>query len=67
MTLPVNPSVSSVRPWNPPEKAITAERLVWMRAIFTAFSTASAPEFKNSVFLGKSPGAAALSRSAKRM
>ena len=27
-----------VRPWNPPPQAITAGRLVWARALFTAFS-----------------------------
>ena len=32
-----------VRPWNPPEKAMTAARPVAARAILTAFSTASAP------------------------
>ena len=36
------------------------------RAIFTAFSTASAPEFTNIVFFGKSPGTSAFSRSARR-
>ena len=33
----------NVRPWKPPENATTAERPVAARAIFTAFSTASAP------------------------
>ena len=37
----------SVRPWNPPSKAITAGRRVYARAILTAFSIASAPELKN--------------------
>jgi hypothetical protein len=34
------------------------------RAIFTAFSTASAPELANMVFLAKSPGTSPFSRSA---
>ena len=37
--------VSSVRPWNALSKTSTAGRPVAARAIFTAFSTASAPEF----------------------
>ena len=41
---------SSVRPWNAWSNATTAERPVALRAIFTAFSTASAPEFANIVF-----------------
>jgi hypothetical protein len=45
-----------VRPWKPPEKAITAERLVWYRAILTAFSSASAPEVRKDRFLGKIAG-----------
>ena len=57
---------SSVRPWKPSSKASTAGRPVAARAIFTAFSTASAPEFANSVFLGKSPGTSAFIRSARR-
>ncbi len=46
----------SVRPWKPSSKASTAWRPVAARAIFTAFSTASAPELAKNVFLGKSPG-----------
>ncbi len=45
---------------------MTAERFVWYRAILTAFSIASAPEERNSVFFGKSPGASAFRRSASR-
>ncbi len=56
-----------VRPWNAPEKAITAARLVWARAIFTAFSTASAPVVRKMVFFGKSPGVMSFSRSARRI
>ena len=41
-----------------------ARRLVWARAILTAFSSASAPLLSSSVFLAKSPGASALSFSA---
>lgn len=37
---------------------------VWARAIFTAFSTASAPVVTSSVFLAQSPGALAFRRSA---
>ena len=57
----------SVRPWNAWSKAITAVLPVALRAIFTAFSTASAPEFANIVRFSKSPGARALSRSASSM
>ena len=39
-------------------------RPVWARAIFTAFSSASAPLLSSNVFLAKSPGASALSFSA---
>ena len=42
-----------VRPWKPSSKASTAGRPVAARAIFTAFSTASAPEFTKNVFFGK--------------
>ncbi len=57
---------SSVRPWKPSSKAMTASRPVAARAIFTAFSTASAPEFAKNVFFLKWPGTRALSRSASR-
>ena len=43
------------------------ERPVWARAIFTAFSTASAPLFTNNVFLGNLPGVIWFIRSASRM
>ncbi|XQU70576.1 hypothetical protein OJJOAM_003365 [Cupriavidus sp. H18C1] len=46
-----------VRPWKPPENAITAGRPVAARAILMAFSTASAPVVKNAVFLAHWPGA----------
>ncbi len=36
------------------------------RAIFTPFSTASAPEFTSTVFFGKSPGVCSASSSATR-
>lgn len=65
--MPVSDMVMKVRPWKPPPKATTAERPVWMRAILIAFSTDSAPVVTKTVFLGKSPGAAAFSRSARRM
>ena len=44
-TLAVSDRPSSVRPWNAWSNATTAGRPVAARAIFTAFSTASAPEF----------------------
>ena len=49
-----------VRPWKPPAKAMTAERPVAARAIFTAFSTASDPELNNADFFAElgSPGGA---------
>ena len=56
--------VSSVRPWNASSAATIAGRPVATRAIFTAFSTASAPEFTNSVFFAKAPGTLAFMRSA---
>ena len=39
----------SVRPWNACPNATTPLRPVAWRAIFTAFSTASAPEFTSIV------------------
>jgi hypothetical protein len=48
--------VRLVRPWNAWSKTITAGRPVAVRAIFTAFSTASAPEFRRSDFVSRSPG-----------
>ncbi|CFN66864.1 Uncharacterised protein [Bordetella pertussis] len=63
-TLPVRAMPSSVRPWNAAPKATTAGRPVAVRAILTAFSTASAPVVKRAVFLAKSPGASWLIRSA---
>ena len=51
MTFAVSDIVSSVRPWNAWSNVTIALRPVWYRAIFTAFSTASAPEFANMVFL----------------
>ncbi len=56
-----------VRPWKPPLKAMTPGRPVARRAIFTAFSTASAPVDRNSVFAGPSIGAMAFSCSASAM
>ena len=38
---------------------------MWARAIFTAFSTASAPVVKKAVFFGVGPGTSAFSRSAR--
>ena len=47
---------SSVRPWKPCSKQSTAPRFVQPRAIFTAFSTASAPVETSSARFSKSPG-----------
>ena len=47
--LQVSDIVSSVRPWNARSKATTAGRPVAARAILTAFSTASAPEFSSTL------------------
>ena len=54
----------SVRPWKAPPNAITPVRPVCTRAIFTAFSTASAPVVTKSVFFGVLPGASAFNFSA---
>ena len=43
--------VRLVRPWNAWSKTITAGRPVAVRAILTAFSTASAPEFRSRDFV----------------
>ena len=67
ITFAVSDIASSVRPWNAWSNVTIAWRPVALRAIFTAFSTASAPEFANIVFLGASPGASAFSRSASSM
>ena len=47
--------VINVRPWKPLENAIIPGLFVYLRAIFTAFSTASAPLFKNSTCLSNFP------------
>ena len=55
--------VRCVRPWKPPWKAMTPGRRVACLASFTAFSTASAPEFMNmisSMGSGKSPASLSL-------
>ena len=57
-------SDSSVRPWKPPSKPITAGRPVYARANLTAFSTASVPALKNAAFAGPLNGATASRRSA---
>ena len=48
--------VRFVRPWKARSKTMTPARFVAARAIFTAFSTASAPELTSSVFVAASPG-----------
>jgi hypothetical protein len=50
-----------VRPWKAPEKATMSVRPVAARAIFTAFSTASAPVENRIVFAGPLNGASAFS------
>ena len=67
ITLAVSDMARSVRPWNAWSNVTTADLPVALRAIFTAFSTASAPEFANIVRLSNSPGARAFSRSASSM
>ena len=59
--------VSSVRPWNAPEKTMMFGRFAKALAIFTAFSSASAPLFAKYVRrFGPRTGAIALSFSARR-
>ena len=60
----VSESESSVRPWKPPSKAITAGRFVYARANLTAFSTASVPALKNAAFVGPEIGVRSSRRSA---
>src|SRR3990172_6590498 len=67
MTFAVSVIASSVRPWKAWSNVTIACRPVALRATFTAFSTASAPEFANIVFLGESPGVSAFRRSASSM
>src|SRR5207248_10497918 len=55
-TFEVSAIVRFVRPWNAWSKAITAGRPVATRAIFTAFSTASAPELTSSDLASAVPG-----------
>ena len=56
ITLAVSDIASSVRPWNAWSKATIGAAARAVRAIFTAFSTASAPEFANIVFFAKVAG-----------
>jgi hypothetical protein len=67
MTLAVRVIASSVRPWKAWSNVTMAWRPVALRAIFTAFSTASAPEFANIVFFANPPGVSAFRRSASSM
>ena len=57
--------VRSVRPWKACSNTTTASRPVAMRAIFTAFSRASAPLLASMVFFGNVPGVMRLSFSAR--
>ena len=54
--------VSSVRPWKARSKTTTPARPVAARAIFTAFSIASAPELTRIDFVSASPGHSSSSR-----
>ena len=59
----VSDIVSSVRPWNARSNATTAGRPVAARAILTAFSTASAPEFTSTLLYAEpGPGYSSASR-----
>jgi len=60
----VSVSDISVRPWNAPSNAITAERFVKSRANLIAFSTASVPALKNAALAGPENGACPINRSA---
>jgi len=62
--LPVIAIAMTVRPWNPPVKAITPERPVAARAILIAFSVASAPVVKKADLTFPVIGTSAFSRSA---
>ncbi|MDT4874651.1 hypothetical protein FQZ97_1099630 [compost metagenome] len=62
--MPVSATENMLRPWKAPPKAITPLRPVDERAIFTAFSIASAPVEKNAVLTLPSIGTMALMRSA---
>ena len=53
--------VRLVRPWYPWSKTTTASRFVYARAIFTAFSTASAPLLNSADRFSWSPGVRRLS------
>ena len=61
MFFAVNAMVRLVRPWYAWSKTTTAGRPVACRAIFTAFSTASAPELNSAERFSKAPGVSALS------
>ena len=56
MFFAVSAMVRLVRPWYAWSNATTACRLVACRAIFTAFSTASAPELNSAERLSCVPG-----------
>jgi len=58
--------VRFVRPWYACSSTATPARPVYLRAIFTPFSTASAPELTSTVFFAKSPGVCCASSSATR-
>lgn len=64
MFFAVSAIVRLVRPWYPWSNTTTACRLVYARAIFTAFSTASAPELNSADFFAWSPGVSSASASA---
>jgi hypothetical protein len=56
-----------VRPWKASSKQMIPLRRVWLRAIFTAFSTPSAPVLTKRVFFAWVPGVMLFRTSASRM
>ena len=62
--MPVSATANIERPWKAPPKAMTPLRLVYERAILTAFSIASAPVENSAVFLACVPGVSWFSFSA---
>ena len=58
--------VRLVRPWKAWSRLTIARRPVYLRAILTAFSTASAPELTRIECFSKSPGVSSASFSATR-
>ena len=63
MFFAVSDIVRFVRPWYACSTTTIAWRPVARRAIFTAFSTASAPELNSALRLSKSPGVSSFNAS----